>query len=174
MFGLVGCQSNSQLVYVSQQDATAPGTPISVEKLSGYSALSLRVLFWWQGLSKDFHVANGMDLYRVVYLADSGHDELVKASGLLAYPRTQHLRGVVSWQHGTTSLRTAAPSNLDVFNGLLPAAVFASRKYILFAPDYHGFGISEIPHSYYVTSTIVGSVTGLLEAGKSVVQHNNG
>lgn len=170
---LAGCGSRNLEFTPAQQSLPSPGEPVSIDRVGGYSPLTLRALFWWQGLGRTFPTEHGIELYRVVYWTQAPDERVVRASGLLAIPKNRAaLRGVVSWQHGTASLRSGAPSSLDAANGLLPAAFFAGHGYLLLAPDYLGYGESEEPHSYYHTASMAKVVVDLLSATKTVLSQN--
>jgi pimeloyl-ACP methyl ester carboxylesterase len=168
-----GCASPDLELTASAEAEPVVGEPVSIARVGGYSHLTLRALFWWQGLGRSLPTEHGIDLYRVEYWTLAPDERTVVASGLVGIPRNRSsLRGVVSWQHGTASLRTAAPSSLDAANGLLPAAFFAGHGYLLVAPDYLGFGASEEPHSYYHTASMARVVVDLLSAAKTLMSRN--
>jgi pimeloyl-ACP methyl ester carboxylesterase len=52
---------------------------------------------------------------------------------------------------------------------VLPAAVLAGHGYILLAPDYLGYGVSDEPHHYYVTANMAAVVRDFLEAAQQVL-----
>jgi pimeloyl-ACP methyl ester carboxylesterase len=88
---------------------------------------------------------------------------------LVAFPRTDRLRGVVSFQHGTASQRSLAPSTPDPNNGVLASAAFAGRGYLLLAPDYVGLGSSTERHAYLHADSEADAVVDLLRAARGVV-----
>jgi pimeloyl-ACP methyl ester carboxylesterase len=90
----------------------------------------------------------------------------VVASGLVALPRTQALRGVVSWQHGTTTERSEVPSKPTPDEGVVASVAFAGNGYLLAAPDYLGLGRSPGRHPYYHTESTAASVVDLLRAAR--------
>jgi pimeloyl-ACP methyl ester carboxylesterase len=145
------------------------GAVASVEAVGGYPDWVLRTLIWSQGLSDAIPTQYGVSLYRVVYWTPAPDGRLVRASGLVAFPRSDALRGVVSFQHGTASERSAAPSTPDPNNGVVAAAVFAGHGYLLVAPDYLGFGASREPHPYYHAPSTASAVVDLLRASRVVV-----
>jgi hypothetical protein len=146
------------------------GAVASVEAVGGYPGWVLRTLIWWQGLSDAVPTQYGVSLYRVEYWTPAPDGRLVRASGLVAFPRSDALRGVVSFQHGTASERSAAPSTPDPNNGVVAAAVFAGHGYLLVAPDYIGLGTSTEPHPYYHAASIASSVVDLLRASRDVAR----
>jgi hypothetical protein len=150
------------------------GTPVALERVGGYPHLLIRALFWRQGVARQLPTEHGIDLFRLTYRTTTHDGRIVNASGLVSLPRgAARFRGVVSWQHGTASLRTQAPSSKDVFNGLLPAAVFAGHSYVLLAPDYLGYGVSDEPHGYYLTANMAAVVRDFLDAARRVLTHND-
>ncbi len=152
---------------------SAPGDPVAVARIGGYPNLVVRVLFRRRGIAKQLPTEHGITLYRLAYLTKTVDGRLVAASGLLAMPRGRaHARGIVSWQHGTESLGTNAPSSKHVFHGLLPAAVFAGHGYLLLAPDYLGYGVSKEPHDYYLADHMAAVVSDFIAAAKTVLDHS--
>jgi pimeloyl-ACP methyl ester carboxylesterase len=147
------------------------GEVISVEPLSSWPRWVLWTLFWWQDLADRFPLDHGIHLYRVTYWSQQPSGEPGPASGLLALPTTTDLplKGLVSWQHGTATLKAQAPSSPDLYNGIFAAAIFAGAGYALVAPDYPGFGVSTEPHAYYHTPSITASVLDLTTAARSIL-----
>lgn len=146
-----------------------PGAVESVTPVGGYPGWVLRALIGLQGLSEAFPTQYGVSLYRVEYWTTGADGQLALASGLIAFPRAPSLRGVVSFQHGTASERSAAPSTPDPNNGVVAAAAFAGHGYLLVAPDYLGLGASREPHPYYHTAATANAVVDLLRASREVV-----
>lgn len=149
-------------------ERSEPGAVRSVTAAGGYPALVLRALVWWQGFSERIPTRCGFSLYRVEYWTTGPAGERTFASGLVALPRAESLRGVVSFQHGTATRRTAAPSTPDPTNGVLAAAVFAGHGHLLVAPDYLGLGSSPGPHPYYHAESTAHAVVDLLRAARAV------
>jgi dienelactone hydrolase len=106
----------------------------------------------------------GVDLYRLIYTTTDYAGKQITASGLLAVPQTNTLRGVVSYQRGTNPLRTEVPSAPSVQEGLLGAAIFAGRGYLYLAADYIGGGVSTEMHPYYHADSATNAVVDLLRA----------
>jgi Secretory lipase len=146
-----------------------PGMVSSVTPVGGYPGWLLRALIWSQGLAAAVPTQYGVSLYRVEYWTTAPDGRLARASGLVAFPRALALRGVVSFQHGTATERTAAPSTPDPNNGVVAAAVFAGHGYLLVAPDYLGLGTSMEPHPYYHADCSANAVVDLLRASRELV-----
>lgn len=155
-----------------QPAATAvTGGVIRLEQLSYWPRWVLWTLFWWQDLDDRFPLESGISLHRITYWSESTSGSLQPASGLVALPGgSAPWKGTVSWQHGTATLRTDAPSAPSLYNGVLAAAIFAGAGYVLVAPDYPGFGASVEPHAYYHSPSILASITNLLKATAQVLE----
>ncbi len=121
--------------------ATEPdaGTMISVERLRWYPAWYLRAGLWYARLPEKMPISTGTTLYRLTYRTRDWNGEPIEATGLVAVPHKRPLRGIVSYQHGTTTQRSAVPGNASI-DGRLMAAAFAGGGYLLVAADYIGMG----------------------------------
>lgn len=135
-----------------------------LEPIGGYPHLAIRTLLHLNRLGRRIPTRTGVRLFRLRYATETANGDPTTASALVALPRRGRPRGLVSWQHGTASLRTAAPSAKDPANGLLPAAVFAGDGYALVAPDYVGYGISAERHDYYLADHMATVVRGAIAA----------
>ena len=137
---------------------------VQLTPLRTISTLEARVLLRLSGV-EGVPVANAVDCYRMRYPVEGPDGEVAEASGLLALPRGIAPRRVASFQHGTTTTRSAVPSQPDA-TGLAAAIVFAGNGYALVAPDYPGLGESEGRHPYYVADEIGPAVVAMIEAAK--------
>jgi pimeloyl-ACP methyl ester carboxylesterase len=92
-------------------------------------------------------VKYGVNTFKVTYQTIYKGNP-IEASGLIYVPK--ELKGpapMVSLQHGTTFVKSAAPSAGGDFTGM---EYFASAGYIALMPDYLGYGSSsQIFHPYY-------------------------
>jgi pimeloyl-ACP methyl ester carboxylesterase len=144
---------------------------VRLTPLTTISTLKARVLLTFAGVD-GIPVENSVDCYRMQYTIGSG-SEAIQLSGLLALPRNVVPRRLVSFQHGTSTTRTAVPSQLDG-TGLAAAIAFAGNGYALIAPDYPGLGDSPGRHPYYVAEAIGPAVVGMIEASQRVPGVPNG
>lgn len=138
---------------------------VQLTPLKTISTLKARLLLTLSGVD-GISVENSVDCYRMQYTAGSGTDA-VRLSGLLALPRGVAPRRLVSFQHGTSTTRSAVPSQPDG-TGIAAAIVFAGNGYALIAPDYPGMGVSPGKHPYYVADAIGPAVAGMVEASQRV------
>lgn len=143
--------------------ATPEGVQLTpLQTISTFKARVLLTLSGVDGIS----VEHPVDCYRMLYTSGSGSDA-VQLSGLLALPRGVVPRRLVSFQHGTSTTRTAVPSQPDG-TGIAAAVVFAGNGYALIAPDYPGLGDSPGKHPYYIADSIGPAVADMIAASQRV------
>jgi pimeloyl-ACP methyl ester carboxylesterase len=109
-------------------------------------------------------VKHDVDVYRVTY-STMVYDEEITGSGLVCVPVTKGSYPVLSFQNGTNTLHSNAPSvNPSNFSYQLVENV-ASMGFIVVIPDYPGFGTSDDKvHPYLLKEPTVRSVTDMLGA----------
>jgi pimeloyl-ACP methyl ester carboxylesterase len=138
---------------------------VRLTPLKTISTPQARLLLTLSGVD-GISVTHPVDCYRMQYTFGSG-SEAVQLSGLLALPRDIAPRRLVSFQHGTSTTRTAVPSQLDG-TGIAAAIAFAGNGYALIAPDYPGLGESAGRHPYYIADAIGPAVVGMIDASQRV------
>ncbi len=102
----------------------------------------------------------GVDVYQLTYETVGGKGEAAKASGALMVPTgsatgCQGPRPILAYAHGTNADKTyniALIQSSNATEGLLVAAVFASRGYIVVAPNYAGYDTSDLPYHPYLNA----------------------
>jgi pimeloyl-ACP methyl ester carboxylesterase len=110
-------------------------------------------------------VRSGITLQRLVYTTIDAQGEPTIASGLLALPTDVEPVGVVSFGHGTDSLKSYVPS-APTGEGLGVSALFASGGFALVATDYVGLGLSPGHHPYLHAATEASASLDLLRAAR--------
>jgi pimeloyl-ACP methyl ester carboxylesterase len=141
-----------------------------LEPLGHYSAIEAAVLLQLAGGGATINTEHGFSLYRVSYPADAvTPGTRTTVSGLIAIPDTHQIKGIVSWQHGTSSKRANSISKPSVPEGMGVAAVFAGDGYVLTAPDYIGLGVSTLPQAYYHWPSTVSAVFELVSIAEIMV-----
>ncbi len=132
------------------------------------SFLTLAILIYPEQLEeieaiKD-EVKTGVNIYRIVYNTEFEGNELV-ASGLVTLPGEPGTYPILSYQNGTNTLHSAAPS-VDVENKLFQILqMMGSTGFIISMPDYLGFGESDdMFHPYLHKESTVQSVLDMIRA----------
>ncbi len=112
--------------------------------------------------------------YKLEYMSHSSDNKLVKVSGLVAIPNKNSPSPLLSFQHGTTFVNSDAPSfNLKV-STRHPEILFASLGYLVFSPDYIGYGTSAgETHPYLLKKPSADIVIDMLKAGKQWLKEEN-
>jgi pimeloyl-ACP methyl ester carboxylesterase len=142
---------------------------VSSTKFLTRSASELRTYVTAAGLDLGAELKYDVDIYKVTYKT-TYKDEEVIASGLVILPKTSDEVGMLSFQHGTISAQSEAPSNSPLNStSLILYAAIGSAGFIGVVPDFIGFGeSSEIFHPYYVEQTTADAVIDNLKAGKNL------
>lgn len=108
-----------------------------------------------------------VDGWRVLYPSTDAAGRPIQLSGFLALPRDVETTTLVSWHHGTTTTRSAVPSNVST-DAMAAAFVFAGTGRAVIAPDYLGLGASPLTHTYLVADDTARAITDLLAAARKV------
>lgn len=101
-----------------------------------------------------------LNIYQLSYATVGGKGEAAKASGALMVPTgtdagCQGPLPVLVYAHGTSpdkSYNIADIEKPNAYEGLLLAAVFASRGYVVVAPNYAGYDTSDLPYHPYLNA----------------------
>mgnify|MGYP005822088567 CR=1 FL=1 len=114
------------------------------------------------------------EIYTVTYLTEYKGQEIT-ASGLVVIPTTDEPVGMMSFQHGTISANSEAPSATSLrSNSLILYAALASTGFITVVPDFIGFGSSkDILHPYYVKEATSTPIIDNLKAAHQLAQEHS-
>lgn len=171
LVAVTSCNSPVDVPVEKNPRYAQPGMIRSVARIDSYSTTTSRLLLWWADLDEALSVEYDVVLYRLEYWTSGPGGALTFASGLVALPEDTPLRGVVSWQHGTQTVRDNVPSSPSTKDGILTSIAFAGHGFLLTAPDYIGHGISPGKHSYLHAESEANAVIDLLKATRSLMLH---
>lgn len=112
---------------------------------------------------------SGVDVYEITFKTTFEGSER-SASGLVCLPTESGTYPIMSYQNGTNTLHSAAPS-VDPGNELFQMLeVMASTGFIVVIPDYLGFGAADdMFHPYLDKTTTVQSIVDMLHAVEELV-----
>jgi poly(3-hydroxybutyrate) depolymerase len=122
-----------------------------------------------------------VSVYHIEYNTVGGQGEATTASGVLMVPgggdsSCSGALPIVEYAHGTNGAKTYDLSNLSNANGgpnpegLLIAAFFAARGYIVVAPNYAGYDTSTLPyHPYLVRDQQATDMINALQASRAAL-----
>lgn len=113
-------------------------------------------------------VSTGVNIYKIVY-ETTIKGQKIRASGVVGVPVKPGDYPVLSFQNGTNTLNSNAPSEMPSDYGFQMIEVVASMGYVVVISDYPGFGeSSQIPHPYLVAEPTVRSLVDMLYAVKEM------
>ncbi len=162
---LNSCTKNDVPVTVTYQHFISSEVKTTITKdsaLANFTKLSPDAAFIGGFIKYDTEVQ------KVIYKTTL-KDNNIQASGLVCLPKTPGNYPVLSFQNGTMTLHSDAPS--ESYNDDLYKIIesIASMGFIVTIPDYIGFGASSnIPHPYLDAKSSTQSILDLLWASKEL------
>lgn len=106
----------------------------------------------------------GVKAIRITYQTLSYDLQPTLASGVLLIPENPNPMPMLSFQHGTITEESSAPSNFQSGYSDI-ATIFASTGYIISVPDYLGYGSSKhIDHPYEHRASLATACRDMLRA----------
>lgn len=123
--------------------------------------------------SLNLEVLFDVDVYKITYRTQFNGNS-IEASGLVCFPVGKQDFPVISFQNGTNTCHSNAPSErLD--NQLYSfISIMATGGYIIAIPDYIGFGVSsEILHPYMHRESTNAAVIDLMHAVIEITETKN-
>lgn len=114
-------------------------------------------------------ISDGVDIYKVTYNT-SLQEEAIVASGLVCIPKGDKAYPFLSFQNGTNTCHSNAPSvrNTDTLFSMI--SVMAGAGFIITIPDYIGFGESEqVLHPFHHKASSDASIINLLKAADELL-----
>ena len=113
-------------------------------------------------------IRSDIKIYKVIYKTTI-EGKQVNVSGLVCVPSNPGEYPVLSFQNGTNTDNSYAPTEFPIDLGYQSIEILASMGYIVVIADYPGFGESQqIPHPYLVADPTVESLVDLLNTVKEM------
>jgi predicted esterase len=119
-----------------------------------------------------FPITTSIKAYKIIYMTIDNDGNEIQASGLVLIPQKGSPFNLITAQHGTQFLKSEAVSNLTApYIEALAPAIFG---YVIFMPDYLGFGVStNMFHPYHYAKLTASAAIDMIRAGKKFLQSNN-
>jgi hypothetical protein len=152
------------------------GQLISFKKVSHLTKAEQNKILADNQLGKFTPVKYPVNAYRVIYGTNEPNGKIVSASGMLVIPEgVKKPLDVVSYSHGTATIKNKVPSNPTNPNGRIYSALFGGAGgFIVTMPDYLGMGKSGLPlHPYLQSNTLASSAINLIIASQQVAKRLN-
>jgi pimeloyl-ACP methyl ester carboxylesterase len=109
-------------------------------------------------------VVSGVNVYNVTYNTEFQGEEVI-ASGLICAPTAPGSYPILSFQNGTNTLHSAAPTADPQSLLFTMIEYIASAGYVVIIPDYLGFGASKnMAHPYLHKESTVRTVMDMLRS----------
>jgi dienelactone hydrolase len=151
---------------------------ISYEKVSTTAANNIQSTFALLAIAYpeinklNFNNALDVEVFRVKYKTKL-KDEEITASGLVCIPKTNAALPVLSFQNGTNTSDSDAPSVNIKNDQFVILQNVAGLGYIVTIPDYIGFGESnQVLHPYYHRESSDAAVIDLIQAAGEMLEDN--
>lgn len=114
---------------------------------------------------------DGVYVYKITYNT-TFDGKLKKASGLVCVPTGEGPYPMMSYQNGTNTLHSNAPSVDPTAEFYMLLESVASTGFVVVIPDYLGFGASDdMFHPYLDKTSTVKTVLDMLRATKELAEH---
>ncbi|MBN2348486.1 MAG: alpha/beta hydrolase [Bacteroidales bacterium] len=114
-----------------------------------------------------------IDIYSLEYKTSYKNSEIT-GSGLLCVPNAEGEFPLLSFQNGTNTKHANAPTENPGDTLYLLLELLSGNGYIIFIPDYIGFGTSaDVLHPYYQRETNNAAIIDMLNAGKEFLTLSN-
>ncbi len=144
--------------------ASLRGELISATLISTQSQADINQAFTL--FSVPLQAKSGARVYKLTYRTLDAHGSLTPASGALLLPDALAASlPLLSYQHGTVTLKADVPSNLN--EEAIIGLAFAASGYATAMPDYVGLGDSPGLHPYHHAKTEASATVDMLRAART-------
>ncbi len=168
-FLLFSCESDNVKPF---EEESQNKTFVSAKEVASYSNFQVELLLLAAQnelggqLELTGRNADGVKVYYVEYESKYIDNETITLSGLVCIPDNSNKEcKIISFQNGTMSLHSSAPSKQITHPEFLILQSLAGLGFVVVIPDYIGFGASEhLQHPYHHKKLFQQSVTDLITA----------
>lgn len=117
---------------------------------------------------------SGVKVYKLVYKTIDAQGNSTLASGAFLFTTSSNTKPLLSYQHGTISNETGAPSIYNTLSDSFIAGTFlAALGYVVSMPDYLGYGENaSSDHPYEHRKTLASASLDMLRAAKEFSARN--
>jgi pimeloyl-ACP methyl ester carboxylesterase len=170
IFSLSACHN----LFNNDDDEPQTNYLVSYEMVRSYLPVMVETMFeqlvsqYPEMASVQERVKHGIIIYKITYKTTfNGESQL--ASGLVSIPTGEGSFPVISYQNGTNTLHSNAPSVNPNYDYYILLEAIASTGFVISMPDYLGFGSSDnMFHPYLHKESTVQTVLDMLRAVKEL------
>lgn len=143
---------------------------VSQNKIVSYSLIEINIIV--NAVSTQYpdlaaikdEFTSGVDVFKITYNTNFYGQER-RASGLVCLPTESGTYPVMSYQNGTNTLHSAAPSEAPESDLFKLLEMMSSTGFIVVIPDYFGFGeADDMFHPYLDKESTVRSILDMIKA----------
>ncbi len=126
------------------------------------------------GIEQGYQFIYDVQVIRIIYQSIDANNNTIRVSGALMIPLNADSIPIISINHGTVTGRDEVAS---IWPTNTPEGVtglwMASMGYYSCLPDYPGFGVSEILHSYVHAKSLANSIIDMIRAAKQYAEESD-
>lgn len=159
----------------TEDNLSIPNPPLtyllSWDKTGELSTTEL-IDYWGNNDTANAFIEYDLDIYRITYQAKETDGTNKILSGAILIPKKTGPSSVVAIQHATFFADTEAPSLHQGFSVVSRKSIFASHGYVVFLPDYYGYGVDkENIHPYHHAQTLAIASRDMILAGYEFLEN---
>jgi len=122
--------------------------------------------YWGNNDTANVFITHEVEVYTITYQSQQVDGTNKTLSGAILIPKKTGPKSVISIQHATFFADEEAPSVNQGFSVVSRKSIFSAHGYIVFLPDYHGFGVDrENIHPYHHAESLLSASEDMLMAG---------
>ncbi|MEM6320960.1 MAG: lipase family protein, partial [Bacteroidota bacterium] len=128
--------------------------------------------YWGNNDTANVYIQNDVTIYRMTYQSTGLDGKPITLSGAILIPKNKAVKSVMAIQHATYFADSETPSVNQGFSVVTRKSIFAANGYIVFLPDYHGYGADAANiHPYHHAESLRYASKDMLLAGYEFLQH---
>ena len=169
-FGFQACSSEDNPVY---PEIHKRGEIIQITNLASMAQDEILQIFTSANITLPFTLEYSVDVLSIDYYTIDRNGNEVIVSGAMFVPHGVNNLPLLSLQHGTQTKRdlVASVSPMNSVEGTI-GLITSSLGYLTIIPDYIGFGVSNVMHTYLDAESLIPSVIDLMRAAKTYSSEN--
>ncbi|MDA0986160.1 MAG: hypothetical protein O3A55_00930 [Bacteroidetes bacterium] len=151
---------------VTTPDESFRGEVVSTSLLKEYTPEEIKAIGF------PFLISFNIKIYKIIFKTIDGSGKEIQASGAVLIPQKDDSLATVFYSHGSVFKKTDGAAS-ELGSSINEALLFAGTGYVIFFPDYLGFGASkEMLHPYIIQKYYASSGVDFYRAAKKFSSDN--